>query len=164
MLEHLDKRRERAVVAAWRAAAVDDDLWQETGATSQLRVDELHAIVDRRLHGVELTEYRLGSGARPERIGTSSVRRRYFTKRWRGASLTGRVESSLVDDLPHRSIEAPSLTARDVRGDAHQGLIPDGVIDTVRPRFADDVGTDSVHRARSQQCERATLVREPAHR
>lgn len=123
VLEHLDKRRERVVAIGWRAAAADDDVWTETGAASQLRADELHGLIDRRLHSVELTEYRLSSSARAERIGASAVKRTFLTKKWTGAYLTSRMTNSFTDDCPNRVIEPPSVPIAPFRG-----AIPDGVI------------------------------------
>jgi hypothetical protein len=139
VLEHLDKRRERVIAIGWRSAAADDDVWAETGATSQLRADELRGLIDRRLHAVELTEYRLSSGARAERIGASSVKRRFFSKKWHGAGLSARIINTFADDLPNRVIEPPSVPIAPFRD-----AIPDGVIQqtSIPHRLFSGVGED----------------------
>jgi hypothetical protein len=76
-LRELDRRRIRVIGIAWRAAAIDGDVWRGSGASSTLQKPELTELLDRRLRSIERLQYEASANVNANGIGSSFVEREW---------------------------------------------------------------------------------------
>jgi hypothetical protein len=103
-LRELDRRRTRVIELVWRAAALDNDVWEGTGDDVTLRAAELTELLDRRLRSVERLKYEASSGATTSGTGSSFIERR-----WSSGNKLSSIFGPWRDDHTVRMFEAPSV-------------------------------------------------------